>query len=186
MYKQSEFGNSAAIKHQRLVQRDALIIFQNLFPFHKLKDCGLYIDKDIPFICASPFKLYGRNHILMIKCPLKQYRKQFEKAIAELPFWKEEDGCMAINKESAWFIELQSELHITGKSHGFIMVWLGEYKGQPQYRIYEFARDNIFETELKPEITYFYNEVMLKELVDPRKDRSMKLREYDAKKDLYI
>lgn len=187
MYKKSEFGNSAEIKHQRLTQRDALRMFESLFTEHKLKDCGLFIDKYTSFLCASPLKLYGRNHILMVKCPLKQYKKQFENAIGSLPFWKEENGCMTLNKESDWFIELQSELHITRRARGFIMIWLGEYKGEPQYRVVEVPRDDsFFETEVKPELIFFYNEVMLQELVNPRKERYMKLREYDAKTDSYI
>lgn len=186
MYTKSEFGNSAAIKHQRLVERDALIVFTKLFADQKLIDCGLFIDKDLYFLCTSPLKLYGKNHILNVKCPLKQHRKKFEEVINKLPFWKEENGSMTINKKSDWYIELQSELRITRKAYGFIMVWLGEYMGEPQYRIVEVPRDDeFFETQVKPELEYFYNEVMIKELVHSRKERYMILREYNAQTDSY-
>lgn len=67
------------------------------------------------------------------------------------------------------------------------MVWLGEWKGDPQYRIIEVPRDeSFFENEIKPKIIYFYEEVMAKELVDPRKSRHMALREYNAEKDCFL
>lgn len=186
MYKKSEFGNTAEIKHQRLVERDARKLFENLFDDHNLEEPGLFIDADLNFLCASPMRLYGKNHIVTIKCPQKQYNKKFEKVIGKLPFWKKEGGSMTINKKSNWFIELQSELHITARKYGFIMVWLGEFQGEPQYRIVEIPREDSFFDEIKPKLTYFYKEVMIKELVDPRKRRYMELREYNAETKSFI
>lgn len=192
MYKRSEFGNSAPIKHQRLVERDALKIFKNLFKDHTVEDCGLVIDSKLYFICASPFKLYGNDHILSIKCPLKiygktLYGKKFDDVIHQIPFWKKDGKCMNLNTENEWFIELQSELHITGRKYGFIMIWLGEYEGEPQYRIVEIPKDDsFFEREIKNKLVYFYEEVMMKELVDSRMKRHMELREYDSVQKSFI
>lgn len=185
MYKRSEFGNSAAIKHQRLVERDALKVFESLFDDHKIEDCGIFIDRELYFLCASPLKLYGRDHILNIKCPLKQYKKKFDDVIHKLPFWDMAAG--KLNQKHEWYIELQCQLHISRRQLGFIMVWLGEWKSEPQYRIIEVPKnDGFFEKEIEPKITYFYNEVMMKELVDSRKARHMALREYNAENDSFI
>lgn len=188
LYKRSEFGNSAQIKHQRLVERDALDIFASLFNDHTIEECGIYIDRELYYICASPsaaqLKLYGRDHILNIKCPLKQYRKKFDKVIHELKFWNK--GAGSINEKHEWYIELQSELHITGRKFGFVMVWLGECNREAQYRIVEIPKDDsFFETTIKPKVQYFYEQVMMKELVDSRKGRSMKLRTYNRENDSF-
>lgn len=187
MYKRSEFGNNAANKHQRLAQRDALKVFENLFDDHPVEDRGIFIDKKFYFLCASPFKLYGRDHILSVKCPLKLYGKQFDAVIDKIPFWKRENGYLNLNKDNEWFIELQSELHITNRKYGYMMIWLGEYKGEPQYRIVEIPKDDsFFENFIQNKLVFFYEEVMIKELVDSRKKRHMKLREYDSVQKAFI
>lgn len=184
MFKQSEFGNSAAIKHQRLVERDAIEVFQTLFYDYPLEDCGLFIDKELHFLGSSPLKLYGQNHLLNIKCPLTQYNKKFNDAIAKLPFW---DSLGNLNENHEWYIELQCDLRITGRTHGFIMVWLGEFEGAKQYRIVEIPRNSeFFDKEIKQKITFFYTKCMLKELVDSRKRRTMALREYNAENDTFL
>lgn len=44
LYKRSEFGNGAEIKHHNLVERDALKIFKKLFYDHPVEQCGILID----------------------------------------------------------------------------------------------------------------------------------------------
>lgn len=183
MYNRSEFGNNAQIKHQRLVERDALAVFQDLFPHEDLKDCGLFIDKKFSFLCASPFKLYGKDHILNIKCPVKEYNKKFEQMIPKIKFFKTNGTDVTINEKSDWFIELQGEMHVTDRKYAFIVIWLGE----TDYRILEVARDDkFFDEKMKEKLTYFYTEVMLKELVDSRVSRHMKLRKYDVATSSFI
>lgn len=187
MYKRSEFGNNAQIKHQRLVERDALAVFENLYPDEDLKECGLFIDKELSFICASPFRLYGNDHILNIKCPVKEYNKKFEEAIPKIKFFKTKgknsNRDVTINEKSDWFIELQGEMRVTDRRYAFIMIWLGE----SNYRIIEIARnDNFFEEKMKQKLAYFYHEVMLTELVDSRVSRHMKLRKYNAETSSFV
>lgn len=180
MYTQSEFGNGATIKHRRLVQRDALAKFEELFDEHPLQDCGLFIDPEYYFLCANPTKLYGTDHIVSVKCPLKQYGKRFDDVIDKISFWKKQNGFWELNKQHEWFIELQGELRITERHYGFLIVWLGENSGEAQYRIVEIPRDDeFFQTNIKPKLIYFYENVMIKELVDGRKRREMELRKYD-------
>lgn len=111
LYKRTEFGNNAEMKHKRLVKREALALFGNLYKDHTLQKCGLFIDKVLPYLCASPLRLYGNDHIISIKCPLTHYNKKFDDVIQKIPFWKKEGGSWTINKKSEWYIELQGKLH---------------------------------------------------------------------------
>ncbi|KAG4075381.1 hypothetical protein HA402_009534 [Bradysia odoriphaga] len=166
LYKRSEFGNGDPIKHQRLVERDALKRFEEFFGDYPLRDCGLFIDPESYFLCANPTKLYGNEDIVNVKCPLKQYGKTFDKAIREIPFWKKVNGSWELNKQHEWFIELQGDLHITGRNYGNLMVWLGEKLGEAQFRIVRIPRDDaFFRDKMKPKLDYFYENVMVKELV---------------------
>ncbi len=181
MYKKSEFGNSAPIKHQRLVERDALKIFEDVYDEHTTQDCGLFIDSELYYLCANPTKLYGQNYIVNIKCPLKLYGKKFDESLPKISFWKNVNGYWELNKQHEWFFEIQGDLHITGRQYGCVMVWLGEHSGEAQYRIVEIPKDDsFFEQMMKPKLVYFYENVMIKELVDPRKKRALALRKYDT------
>lgn len=187
LYKRSEFGNSAVIKHQRLVERDALRTFEDLFDKQAIQDCGLFIDPELYFLCANPSKLYGTDHILNIKCPLKEYGKRFDEAMRSMPFWKKENGFWEMNKRHEWFIELQGDLHVTGRNYGYLMIWLGENSGEAQYRIIDIPKDDsFFEQSMKPKLVYFYENVMIKELVDPRKKRDLALRKYDPVSESFL
>lgn len=86
-----------------------------------------------------------------------------------------------MNRQHEWYIELQGQLHITERNYGCLMVWLGNNNGEPQYRIVRIPRDDaFFDNCMKPKLLYFYENVMVKELVDPRKKRFMNLRKFDA------
>lgn len=183
MYNRSEFGNNAQIKHERLVERDALVVFESLFPGEEVKECGIFIDKEISFLCASPFRLCGKNHILSIKCPVKEYRMEFKQAIPKIKFFQTKNNDVTINKKSEWFLELQGDMRVSGRPNAYLMIWLGE----ASYRVIEVQRDDdFFLNNMKEKLTFFYNECMLKELVDSRKRRFMKLRTYNASTSSFV
>ncbi|GFS73479.1 yqaJ domain-containing protein [Trichonephila clavipes] len=46
----------------------------------EVKICGLFVDKDKPFLCASPDGLVGDDGLLEIKCP---YSARFESNLLE-------------------------------------------------------------------------------------------------------
>lgn len=118
---------------------------------------------------------------------MKQYGKLFDDAIRSLPFWKKENGTWQLNRQHEWFIEFQGQLHVTGRNYGYLMVWLGEKLGEAQYRIVRIPRDDtFFENDMKPKLVYFYENVMVKELIDPRKRRYMDLRKYDSVTESFI
>lgn len=157
--------------------------YSQIYKGEAVKDCGIFIDKEHAFLCSSPFRLVGKKHILSIKCPVKQYNKNFESAMKHIPFFKKTDDGYTVNENSDWYIEIQSDMHITGKNNAYLMIWLGE----SSYRVIELEKKkDFFEKVLKPKLTYFYTEVMLKELVDPRKERKMPLRKYNAETKSFI
>ncbi|GFW05964.1 yqaJ domain-containing protein [Trichonephila clavipes] len=46
----------------------------------EVKICGLFVDKDKPFLCASPDGLVGDDGLIEIKCP---YSARFESNLLE-------------------------------------------------------------------------------------------------------
>lgn len=67
------------------------------------------------------------------------------------------------------------------------MAYLVIYLGESVYEILELERnDKFWKNEMEKELIYFYKEALLKELVDPRDDRSMDIRKYDAKEKTFL
>lgn len=50
LYSESEFGNTAQLRHQRLYELEALKMFSLLHDDYTLEKTGLYIDKELSFL----------------------------------------------------------------------------------------------------------------------------------------
>ncbi|KAJ6643034.1 hypothetical protein Bhyg_07990 [Pseudolycoriella hygida] len=86
LYTQKQLSKNAQHKHQRVQELEALTEFRRIYKNTKVDECGLFIDEELPFLGARPFRLVGPNHLLSIKCPLSSFRKKIEEA--KLPLWK--------------------------------------------------------------------------------------------------
>lgn len=179
IYKKTVFSSTAELRHQRIYRLKALRCFTDLRGSDYVSECGIFIDMEHCFLAATPFRLYADNGIIFIKCPVDAYKLKIQEAIDKnmIPFWKTVQGVETVNKSSAWYIQLQAELHIACKSFAFLVVYVeSDLRFETIYRDDDFW----FETMEKP-LVFFYEEAMIKELVDPRRRRRMKLRVYNSK-----
>lgn len=95
-----------------------------------------------------------------------------------IPFWIGQSHNRRVNFKSHWYLEIQGQLHITRRRIAYLVIYLGE----SIYEIVELERDDKFwKKEMEKELIFFYNEALLKELVNPRLGRNMDIREYNAK-----
>lgn len=119
LYSPAEFAKSAAVRYQLMYEKDALKYFSSNYRDHELQKTGIFIDKDKSYLGASPLRLYGREAIVMVKCPDKAYKMNFEEAISKnlLPYWKKKKGeDVSINLKGSWYIEIQGTLHVAQKN----------------------------------------------------------------------
>lgn len=182
MYTRSELGHNAENRHQRFYEQKALDVISSIYKEFPIEKCGIGIDSELFFVGASPVARYGDNCLIFIKCPLKLFNKSVDEAIIKLPFWKKDRGQAVINEMSDWHIQIQGQLRIFRFVEALVMIWLGK-----EYKILKILRnDDFFETRMKSKLTEFYDEVMIKELVDPRKTRSMGLREYNEELKAFV
>lgn len=178
IYKNTKFSNTAELRHQGIYENKALRDFTDKHGSSYISECGIFIDMDHCFLAATPFRLFGDNGIVFIKCPVSAFKLKIQEAIEKklIPYWKQVKGVMTVNKSSAWYIEIQAELHIACKSFAFLVIWVeSDIKIETVYRDDDFWV-NIMENPL----VSFYEEAMIKELVNPRKRRSMQLRAYNS------
>lgn len=180
IYNNEKFRKTADVRHQRMFELEGLQIFCDLFGSEGITNCGIIIDSDLAFLGTSPFRLYENDSIICVKCPKAAYRMSMKEAIAKklIPLWKVSASDRQINVKSHWYIEVQGQLHITRRRLAHLVIYLGE----GVYEIIEIERNDKFWKEtMEKELIFFYNEAMLKELLDSRDFRGMNLRKYNAK-----
>lgn len=185
LYHNNQYSKAAEFVHQRLYEKDALQIFCDNFRNEIIYTCGIFIDAEHSFLGASPFRLCGEEVLLMVQCPHKLYKKNIVDSIHKklISFWKVVDKVIQVNTKSHWHIEIQGQLHISNKKFAYLIVYLDEN----QYKIEKVSRDDDFwNEEMKEELIFFFNEAMVKELVNPRDERSMELRQYDETSKTFI
>lgn len=79
-------------------------------------------------------------------------------------------------------MEVQGQLHIADKQMAYLLI----YCGSDAYEVVEISRDDEFwKKEMEDELVFFYNEALVKELVDSRERRGMDLRRYDPKTETF-
>lgn len=178
IYKKTAFSNTADNRHQNIHVKKALERFGDKHGTNYISECGLFVDREHCFLAASPFRLYGDNGVIFVRCPREAFSYSIKEAIEKkmIPFWKLVNGVEEVNKSSPWYIELQAELHVAERSFAFLVVFV-----ESDVRIERICRDDDFWFDVmeKP-LVFFYEQAMVKEQVDPRKSRSMKLRVYNA------
>lgn len=187
LYHNVLYSNAADLVHQRLCEQEALDLFSSLYMSESIDECGVFIDTEFSYLAASPFRLFGRDGIVVVKCPLNVFKKSINDAIQRknIPFWSKskESDAIVVNVNSHWYAEIQGELHVCRKKFAYLMVYLGS----SEFKIEKIERDDEYwRTKMEATLVYFFNEAMLKELVDSRDRRDMELRDYDEKTETFI
>lgn len=163
-----------------MFEMEGLQIFSQLYGCGSIGSCGIFIGAEFSFLRTSPFRLYGEDSVICVKCPKAAYKKSMEEAINKklIPFWKGRLGDRQINFKSHWYYEIQGQLRITRRCFAYLVIYLGE----SVYEIIEkIERNDVFWKEkMEKELVFFYNEAMVKEIVDSRDARGMDLRKYNA------
>lgn len=71
---------------------------------------------------------------------------------------------------------------MAGRELAYLVVWLGT-----EFTVKKIAVDHSFwNDQMKKKFEFFFNEAMLKELADPRRERKMKIRQYDANSKTFV
>lgn len=128
--------------------------------------CGLFIDKMLPFLGATPDGVVGDNTIVEIKCPITAYKTSLEYAVdkKKVNFWRKTNIGLLVNKKHPWYIQVQGQLHITGRHQCIFGVWSGCDK---EIKVEMIQRDDQYWEQMELKLKHFYISYMLPELCDP-------------------
>jgi hypothetical protein len=140
--------------------------------------CGLFVDKEIYYLGASPDGIVGDDHIVKIKCPYTAYIKKMtpNDAIEQkiIKAWKKNSsGEIVLNKNHDWYYKIQGQLHITGKKTCILGVWTGHGEIKIEYINKD---DHFWKQKMENALKSFYVKCLLPEIVDPRQSRNLPIR----------
>ncbi|KAL0852581.1 hypothetical protein ABMA27_016931 [Loxostege sticticalis] len=142
-----------------------------------IEKCGLFIDEELFYLGATPDGLCDEG-IVEIKCPSSLFGINPDTAIEtkKLKCFKLNSASqVVINQNHEWYYQVQGQLHITKKDVCLFSVWTG-----PEFpvKVVRVVRDDVFwQEKMLPKLTRFYQSCVLPEIIDPRKTRSMPLRQ---------
>lgn len=144
----------------------------------KIHRCGLFIDSTHYFLGATPDGTFDEDNIVEIKCPSSASNMTVDEAIEKrkVTFWKrDKNKIIKINKNHDWYFQIQGQLHVANKNMCLFAVWTGtdfQMKTENIYRDDKFWNEKMFK-----KLESFYMDCLLPELIDPRKTRSMDIKD---------
>ncbi|XP_077512016.1 uncharacterized protein LOC144122934 [Amblyomma americanum] len=143
-----------------------------------VKECGLFVDQESPFLGASPDGLIGEDVLVEVKCPYSaRHLTPLEGVRAKKITCCEENknGRLQLKTNSNYWYQVQGQLNIARRRKCLFVLWTK--KGISTEVI---SRNQSFwEDEMLPRLKKFYMHCLLPELVDPRRSRGLPIRQPD-------
>lgn len=170
-----KLDNIASIKHGRDNESKALqqlSVQENTV----IEKCGLFIDMEHCFLGATPDGLCNEG-LVEVKCPSSVFGIDPDSAIQgkKLKCFKLNGSQVEMNQNHDWYYQVQGQLHIARKKVCLFAVWTG-----PDFplKVVWVTKDDVFwQEKMLPKLVRFYNDCLIPEILDPRKTRSMPLRQ---------
>ncbi|KAL4084111.1 hypothetical protein QTP88_027946 [Uroleucon formosanum] len=140
-----------------------------------IRSSGLIIDHELPFLAASPDGLIGEDSLVEIKCPIsaKDILPEYAISTRKIKSCEIINGKLQLKRTDSYYYQVQGQLHISKKKFCYFCIWTS------RGILYEKIKrdDNFWETKMLPHLVKFYNNCLLPEMVDPRYDRNLPLRD---------
>lgn len=142
--------------------------------------CGLFIDKENPFLAASPDGLIGSDAIVEVKCPYASRNYTIENAIVDKTLdylTLGNDGHIALKPTHNYMYQIQGQLHITKRDICYFIVYT-----KLDLMYCKIERDDLFWVDkMQLYLEKFYMKALLPEIVDSRVKRNQPLRNLKIK-----
>lgn len=141
-----------------------------------IQKCGLFIDETHCFLGASPDGICEEG-LIEIKCPISIRGIDPDEAIRQkkLKCFLFDGVNVIFNVKHDWYYQVQGQLNIANKNVCLFAVYTGPEFPIKVVKIYK--DDTFWKEKMIPRLTKFYFLCVLPEIIDPRKSRSMQLRE---------
>lgn len=137
----------------------------------KVKDCGLFVDKDKPWLAASPDGIIqevdtGKNlGLLEVKCPYKHRNKTVAEACKDETFCLEKEGSSySLKKEHPYYTQVQCQMKVSGLGKADFVVHTNK-----ETAIAPVDFDPVFWKQTVPKLQKFYTDAVLPYLEEEKR-----------------
>lgn len=91
----------------------------------RISPSGLFVDKKIPFLAASPDGIIGDDSLLEIKCPAVAKELTPEEAInmGKIKSCLIKNGQLHLKRNDNYFYQVQGQLHISRRIYCYFCLW---------------------------------------------------------------
>lgn len=119
----------------------------------------VFIDSKLPFLGASPDGLIGDNGLVEIKCPISASGMDpnlavFDGKIKYLTCNKQKTEVTGVNKNHAYYYQVQGQLHISKRQYCLLAVWTCEKQTIKVIRIEK--DDHFWYNKMEPHLTRIF------------------------------
>lgn len=123
IFKKILYNNleTESMKYGRRHESDAIIAIKSMNI--DIQPCGLIVDKQLPFLAATPDGSIGDDGIVEVKCPASCCELTPEEAILsrKVTFWKfnrkTKEIIDTVNKKHVFYFQIQGQLHIYERNY---------------------------------------------------------------------
>ncbi|CAH1155497.1 unnamed protein product [Phaedon cochleariae] len=143
-------------------EENAIRDFQ-LLTGKKVINCGLFIDRNHPFLAASPDGLIDTDAIVEVKCPYKAKDVTPEEGIKQklIQFATFENGVFSLKRTDKYYYQVQGQLFVTGRSICYFIVWT-----QFGLLYEQITKDEGLWNEMFPKLKEFYFQHLLPTILE--------------------
>ncbi|XP_076635450.1 uncharacterized protein LOC143348738 [Colletes latitarsis] len=135
--------------------------------------CGLLIDTALSYLGATPDGVVDDDTIVEVKCPESTKDLSPAEAIQQIPAIRRIFRGGEMNKNHHYYYQVQGQLHITNRRTALFCLWTP--KGMT---ITTVSRNDAFwATEMEEKLWKFYEDCMLREIIDSRFNQHQPIRE---------
>ena len=141
----------------------------------QIRRSGLFVDREFPFLGASPDGLIDEDGLVEIKCPLTAKDLTAQEAAEALTHMKsvfDKKNPNVMNQKHKFFCQVQGQLHISQREYCIFAVWTPNYM-----KWIRVDKDDVFwDHHMKNFLIRFYHKCMLPENLDSCFNRHMPIR----------
>ncbi|CAG5058354.1 unnamed protein product [Parnassius apollo] len=140
--------STRATNHGKISEKVALKQYCDKYALD-VKECGLFINKEKPYLGASPDGLLGNNTIIEVKCPYSTWYGSINPV--NVPYLCLENGELQIKKTHPYYYQIQGQLFCTNREFCNLIIYT--YK---DLQVVYITKDERFIAEMVKKLDLFY------------------------------
>lgn len=140
--------STRATIHGKINEKVALKQYYEKYAL-KVKECGLFINKEKPYLGASPDGLLGNETIVEVKCPYST--RYCSISPVTVPYLCLENGELQIKKTHPYYFQIQGQLFCTNREFSNLIIYT--YK---DLQVVYITKDKKFIAEMVRKLELFY------------------------------